>query len=158
MASVISWHCDDLMTSTRGLPSKETDDRKCIEMFLSGLSLIFMCQKETHKLHNFLILNNYFWYIFRRPWIWHTRRFRATAHPYCGRFVENENNKFKRFCLGKRIILCGSGPGSTSSDVNVHKTNSFFMPNFQFVSISKQNVLCLVHCDWKENKMCFVQK
>jgi hypothetical protein len=29
----------------------------------------------------------------------------------------------------------------TSSDVNVHKTNSFFRLNFQFVSISKRNVL-----------------
>jgi hypothetical protein len=27
------------------------------------------------------------------------------------------------------------------SDVNVHETNSFFRPNFQFVSISKRNVL-----------------
>jgi hypothetical protein len=26
-----------------------------------------------------------------------------------------------------------------SSDVNVHKTNLFLNPNFQFVSISKQN-------------------
>jgi hypothetical protein len=26
-------------------------------------------------------------------------------------------------------------------DVNVHKTNSFFIPDFQFVSISKRNVI-----------------
>jgi hypothetical protein len=30
-------------------------------------------------------------------------------------------------------------PGVQSSDVNVHKINSFLDPNFQFVSISKQN-------------------
>jgi hypothetical protein len=28
-----------------------------------------------------------------------------------------------------------------SRDVNVHKTNSFFIPDFQFVSISKRNVI-----------------
>jgi hypothetical protein len=28
-----------------------------------------------------------------------------------------------------------------TSDVNVHKTNSFLRPNFQFVSISKLNVI-----------------
>jgi hypothetical protein len=39
----------------------------------------------------------------------------------------------------------------TGSDVNVHKTNSFFRPNFQFV-------LFLRHCDRKENKNRFVQK
>jgi hypothetical protein len=33
-------------------------------------------------------------------------------------------------------IPCNTG----TKDVNVHKTNSFFRLNFQFVSISKRNV------------------
>jgi hypothetical protein len=34
---------------------------------------------------------------------------------------------------------------STYSNVNVYKTNSFFRPNLQFVSISKRNVLFYSH-------------
>jgi hypothetical protein len=47
------------------------------------------------------------------------------------------------------MLLCcrRSGRGGcpeeeiVSREVNVHKTNSFFRPNFQFVSISKQHVI-----------------
>jgi hypothetical protein len=58
----------------------------------------------------------------------------------------------------EKLLLRTFFPGIGASDVNVHKTNSFLRPNFQLVSISKRNVLCLLHCDRKENKMCFVQK
>jgi hypothetical protein len=58
-----------------------------------------------------------------------------------------------RFC--RRIDEKGEGPRPLvvgfmieglkedlmDSDVNVHKTNSFFRPDFQFVSISKRNVI-----------------
>jgi hypothetical protein len=39
------------------------------------------------------------------------------------------------------------------SDVNVHKTNLFFRPNFQFVSISKRNVLFYSYITTNEMKI-----
>jgi hypothetical protein len=39
------------------------------------------------------------------------------------------------------------------SDINVHETNSFFRPNFQFVSISKQNVLFYPYINMIEMKI-----
>jgi hypothetical protein len=40
-----------------------------------------------------------------------------------------------------------------SSDVNVHETNSFFKANFQFVSISKQNVVFYSYVALSESKI-----
>jgi hypothetical protein len=42
---------------------------------------------------------------------------------------------------------------SRTSDVNVHETNSFFRPNFQFVSISKRNVLFYPYITMNEMKI-----
>jgi hypothetical protein len=39
------------------------------------------------------------------------------------------------------------------SDVNVHKTNSFFKANFQFVSISKRNVVFYSYINLSESKI-----
>jgi hypothetical protein len=55
-------------------------------------------------------------------------------------------------CDNSSVVMM---PGS---DVNVHKTNSFLRPNFQFISISKRFVSSLHHCDQNENKNKFVQK
>jgi hypothetical protein len=39
-----------------------------------------------------------------------------------------------------------------TSDVNVHETNSFFKANFQFVSISKRNVVFYSYIALSESK------
>jgi uncharacterized protein (DUF1800 family) len=49
--------------------------------------------------------------------------------------------------LEGRFLLGGT------SDVNVHETNSFFKANFQFVSISKRNVVFYSYIALSESKI-----
>jgi hypothetical protein len=52
--------------------------------------------------------------------------------------------------MSRRVTFSGA---LTSSDVNVHKTNSFFKANFQFVSISKRNVVFYSYIALGESKI-----
>jgi hypothetical protein len=49
--------------------------------------------------------------------------------------------------------FCGILRGVVNSDVNVHETNSLFKANFQFVSISKRNVVFYSHISLRESKI-----
>jgi hypothetical protein len=57
-------------------------------------------------------------------------------------------------CDGGNVwLICWWAGSPIDSDANVHKTNSFFKLNFQFVSISQQNKLFYSYITMIETKI-----